>query len=369
MKDLALLAQLVSIPSETGSETKIVRYIATKLNETGFEYMQKGSSLIGKIVGKDSNKAFILNGHIDTVPVGNEQLWQSDPYTLTLKANKAIGLGVTDMKAGLVVMLEILQQYTHKQPPCDLWFMFAEKEEIDGSGTQKLIQLVKKDLSHYSAVGGVILEPTAARAIALGHKGNVFFEVNTSGKHGHSSQQMESGQSALAKAAVFVNDLPHIQQEWKSTFVDPVLGNSTINATGLSSPQTAANVIPSTATVRIDLRFNAALAQTLMSEIERICAKYDLQLNQSSVMLSPYGICNQDSQLYKAVRTCFSDLPLTTFGGSTDQCFFAEAGINMIIYGPGDPTYMHQPNEAVDVALLPICEAQVIKLINVFSQM
>ena len=51
--------------------------------------IQKGAGYLWlKIKGLDSSRCTILNGHIDTVPAGDIELWDTDPFKLVASADK-----------------------------------------------------------------------------------------------------------------------------------------------------------------------------------------------------------------------------------------------------------------------------------------
>jgi acetylornithine deacetylase len=50
-------------------------------------------------------KSLILNGHIDVVPVGAEDLWSSPPFNPTIKDGRIYGRGGGDMKAGITAYI------------------------------------------------------------------------------------------------------------------------------------------------------------------------------------------------------------------------------------------------------------------------
>ncbi len=47
----------------------------------------------------------IVLGHVDVVPVGDESLWRSPPWTPTLVDGALYGRGAVDMKGGVIAGL------------------------------------------------------------------------------------------------------------------------------------------------------------------------------------------------------------------------------------------------------------------------
>ena len=52
--------------------------------------------------GDNTSKTLIFNGHIDTMPPGDESAWIYPPHTPTVADGKIYGLGTADMKSGLI---------------------------------------------------------------------------------------------------------------------------------------------------------------------------------------------------------------------------------------------------------------------------
>ena len=104
------LAWLVDIPSETGQEGRIATAIAERLLPA---YGHSGVERIGNslIVGHRGGLPLIsLYGHTDTVPS------QGQPPARQVDG-RLHGLGASDMKAGLAVMVHLLEANASR--PCD----------------------------------------------------------------------------------------------------------------------------------------------------------------------------------------------------------------------------------------------------------
>jgi len=106
--DFAL--DLVKIPSETppGNEKAVASLIMEKAKIWGLPEPEilcekpDRPNLIYKIKGKSSKKVLILNGHIDTKPIGEADKWKRiNPYKPEIIDDKLYGRGSTDMKGGV----------------------------------------------------------------------------------------------------------------------------------------------------------------------------------------------------------------------------------------------------------------------------
>ena len=204
-------------------------------------------------------------------------------------------------------------------------------------------------------VEGIILEPTDAKNVGIGHKGNVFVELEFSGDGGHGSVAKPYAQRAIHKAAVFIYDLPNISDRWHEKYSNAVLGEPTINVTNLQSGGSAAlNAVPESATVTIDIRTTPELGKNLSQELHAIAKKYQCTFTYPHAP-NGHGLCPETSTLLKIARNEFKAQDITIFQGATDQLFFTDKDIPMIIYGPGANAAMHQPNEYVEKAAIETC--------------
>jgi len=107
MNILDTLASLVAIPSVSGQEQDLALWCEAFLNEVGFQTERQTVSherfnLLAE-TGEGSH-TLLLYAHLDTVPPGPD--WQRDPFLLHREGDRITGLGVSDMKGGLAVILE-----------------------------------------------------------------------------------------------------------------------------------------------------------------------------------------------------------------------------------------------------------------------
>ena len=185
-----ILSELVAIPSVSGQEQAVADYVAEKCQVPRRTITRLGDSVAVHILGENSAKALLLNGHIDTVP--RTEQWVDDPFVLRADPevdDKLVGLGTSDMKAGIAIMVDIANEAREQRPPCDLWLLFSSKEETYSSGSVQLASwLADESRGRYRAVGGLILEPTNAKFVGVGHRGDTLWTVAAHGPGGHASQ-------------------------------------------------------------------------------------------------------------------------------------------------------------------------------------
>src|SRR4051812_31304737 len=120
MDVIDLLDKLVSIPSKSGSENLVSKFIESWVREhTDHKIEKVGDNVVVLVSGRNTGDCFIFNGHIDTVAPGEDKKWDSAPYKLTKRGQVLYGLGVSDMKGAIAVQMKLLEHYAINPPPCD----------------------------------------------------------------------------------------------------------------------------------------------------------------------------------------------------------------------------------------------------------
>ena len=109
-----MLSNAVDIKSTnpTGNEKPMCEYVEGLLKENGIEYsivpVEKDRyDILAKINGATKEDAIVFTGHMDVVPVSDDEMkrWNTPPFTSTIKDGKLYGRGSADMKSGLLSAL------------------------------------------------------------------------------------------------------------------------------------------------------------------------------------------------------------------------------------------------------------------------
>ena len=105
-----VLKELIRIPSfnPPGNEIQIAEYIKGVLEKIGIpaevEPVGKNrANVTGILKGAASGPVFVLNGHLDTVPVKED--WSHDPFSGDIDVNRMYGRGTADMKGAIAAMI------------------------------------------------------------------------------------------------------------------------------------------------------------------------------------------------------------------------------------------------------------------------
>ena len=108
-----LLKKMVSYPSTDGSEAGISDFLAENARAMGMDSVEQQEALPGlknviavKTFGR-GGKTVVLNSHMDVVPPADG--WDTDPYELVIKGDKAYGRGSTDAKGPLACLTQAVK--------------------------------------------------------------------------------------------------------------------------------------------------------------------------------------------------------------------------------------------------------------------
>jgi len=107
----------ISIPSFTGSEEELARFVAETLTELGlqvqWQQVEDGrANVLGTLAGAGGGPSLMLNGHMDTSYSGREPWLRDVPGfqpTPFVRDGRLYGLGVSNMKGALACYVEALR--------------------------------------------------------------------------------------------------------------------------------------------------------------------------------------------------------------------------------------------------------------------
>lgn len=178
------LGQLVEVPSIYPQEKAIGEILGDMLITNGFavgfQEIDKGRRNIFASKGK-GEKSVLFLGHMDTVPLVNDQEWETPPFKLSLKDGKYFGLGSYDMKGGITAFLEA----TKSAERYVKILLTVDEENI----SQGAWQAVREKKGFFEDVDLVICpEPNfdiGLHGVTIGRTGRCVYQINFSGRPEH----------------------------------------------------------------------------------------------------------------------------------------------------------------------------------------
>lgn len=330
------LIWLVDIPSVTGEEGPLCEALAGRLGGVypDGDIRRSGNSLVaGPRTGRP---LVLLVGHIDTVPAQGQG-------PARMEAGRLWGLGASDMKAGVAVMVHLLEDPAVRNGPYDVVGVFYDAEE--GAFEQNGLGPVLRTFPWLESAGfAVVMEPTDLE-LQLGCQGVVNAAVRFEGKAAHSARPW-LGENAVTKAGNWLAGLhgrdPDACEVGGLTFYEVF---SVTRAGG----GVANNVIPASFELNLNYRFAPHRSRDgALSRLAEVTEGADSVEVKEFVNGAP--VPEGNPYLDRLVR--ISEAPVTPKQAWTDVARLAAHGIPAVNYGPGETAQAHQAGESVPAANL-----------------
>jgi len=354
------LRDIIAIPSESGNEKKVMLRIKEEMTKVGFDKVKIDP--MGNILGYIGNGKHLIamDAHIDTVKVGDSELWQYDPYEGYEDEEMIVGRGSSDQKGGmasLVYAAKIIKDLKLEENYTLLITGTVQEEDCDGLCWQYII-----DEDKIKPEFVVITEPTSGN-ITRGQRGRMEIEVTTHGISCHGSAP-ERGDNAIYKMAPIINELKALHANLlDNDFLGK--GSLTVSEIFFSAPSRCA--VADKCNISIDRRLtDGETWEYALQQIKNLpsvkSAKADVSIYNYSrpsytglvyptqsyfptwVLEEEHSACQT---LVKAYKGLFKEEPLV------DKWTFSTNGVSImgrykipcIGFGPGHEDQAHAPNE------------------------
>lgn len=328
------LRWLVDVPSETGNEGRICTQVAARLLTT---FGEAGVARVGNSVVVGSRRGaplLLLVGHLDTVPPQGQG-------PARIADGRLHGLGATDMKGGLAVMIHLLEDPAVRTGPFDVVGVFYEGEEgpAAGNGLESVLGRLEwlKE-----AEFAVVLEPSDGE-IQLGCNGVVNARVGFRGVAAHSARPWW-GENAISKAGEWLAAMHRRAPE--PVVIDGLEYRAVMSVT-MARGGVASNIIPAAFDLNLNYRFTPDL--TVEEAIQRLRAVCEEADEVEIVDSAPAGPVRADHPVVERLRAVSGAAPAPKQGW-TDVARLGTYGVPAINYGPGETALAHTPAESVSLA-------------------
>jgi succinyl-diaminopimelate desuccinylase len=286
------------------------------------------------------------------VPPGDNEVPRVDGDTVW-------GVGASDMKGGLAVMLDLAT--TVSEPAVDVTWCFYAREEIgrDQSGLLELWQTRPELLDGDAAVLG---EPTSA-LVEAGCQGTMQVRVTLRGVRAHTARPF-TGRNAIHRLVPLLQTVA----DWPGRVVtlDGCTYAEQLQVVAVDGG-VAGNVVPDEAVVIVNHRYAPDRRQVEAEAFLHGLLDATLEPEEGdSWELLDAGDGAPPSLEHPLLKTLVdkSGRPPTAKVGWTDVASFWEHGMPAANFGPGDPLLAHHPDERVSAAQLERARAVLLSVIS-----
>ena len=360
---VALASRLISIPSTSGEELAVMAEVIRWCSSIGLRFDVLASdpdrpNVVITLGDPAAGPLFVMNGHLDTVPVSDLLAWKTGPYDPTVSddGKKLIGRGASDMKSSVAVMLHVLDVLKDVELQGSVQAHVVSDEETGGAlGTMFLLEEItagRLPRPNYCLIG-----EKSDLKVRNAERGLLAVGVTCLGRASHTAAARVTGVNAIAKAAKAILALEKDIDRYHPAVGKPVISVNEIQA------GVAHNVVPGECTFSIDRRLipgetrESALAE-IVATLDDIAAedpafRYELDVDPRNDHI-PANITEDSSVIVRAlqasIRKVTGEEPehFVAWAGATDGRFYRQAGIDTVGYGPGGEN-AHGANEAVKI--------------------
>jgi len=225
------LSDLTAFASTRGNEQEAQSFMAEALRRRGYdldvweidieeirdlpgfspvaEPFEKAVNVVGTHSSRTrKGRSLVLNGHMDVVPAGPPEMWDTPPFVPRVEGGWVYGRGAGDMKAGLssnIFAVDALHA-CEVRPAADVFLQSVVEEECTGNGALACLQ------RGYRAEAALIPEPFG-EALVEAQVGVLWFRVRLAGRPVHAAEA-GGGANAIEAAMPLIAALHGMEARW-----------------------------------------------------------------------------------------------------------------------------------------------------------
>ncbi len=374
---------------------EVQKWLAERLRRIGlktemFDLYPDEPLLVGVKPGKRGRRTLVFNGHVDVAQVNPEEKWDFEPFTARTDSRYLYGRGSADMKGGMAAAYWAIKTLVELgvQLEDSLMFQSVIGEEAGEHGTKTLLE------KGFRGDFAIIPEPSE---LMIGGQGGVvtMWVIVRSPKTYHDglrSRMIHAGggieaASAIEKMVHILQGMQVLERHWAVTRSYPGLspGANTINPAvikGGRHPAFIADECSLWYTIHYlpNERLEAVKAEVL-SHLQALCqADPWLRKNPPEIIFGGSSMFRDRGEIFPASEVKLEDPQVQLLGRTfrkvlgrepqsmvwpsvSDAGWFAEAGVPVVICGPGRLEEAHAINEKIEISQL----VEAAKLYTAFS--
>jgi succinyl-diaminopimelate desuccinylase len=349
MDGVVLAQDLLRCHSVTPADGGAQAVLAAALERLGFVVTKLRFGAIENFFAErpGAGKHLCFAGHTDVVPPGAG--WAHDPFGGLVQEDVLYGRGAVDMKGGIAAFVAAAA----KHPSAHLSLLITGDEEGDATdGTVRVLEWMDKaqKIPDFCLVGEPTSKNRLGDVVKIGRRGSLNARMTVTGRQGHAAYPHLADNPihrlVPALAAMVARRLDE-GTEW----FEP----SSLQVTSVDVGNPATNVIPGSATARLNIRFNdrhnaAGLTDWLRETLATHAPQAELLVHCSGeAFLTQPG--PHTAALCKAITKVTGVTPEQNTGGGTSDARFIARYCPVAEFGLVGTT-MHQADERVPVAEL-----------------
>jgi len=355
---LDLAEQLIACPSVTPKDGGCMAIVGERLRRIGFavETIDRGGVTNLWARRGSTSPLFCFAGHVDVVPPGPPDRWQSPPFEPTRREGFLFGRGAADMKGSIAAFVTATETFVANNPDHggSIALLLTSDEEGDAvDGTTAVVEVLQArgETMDYCLVG----EPTAVSRLGdtlkNGRRGSLSGKLTAKGVQGHIAYP-HLARNPIHLVAPAIAELAATEWDRGNEFFPP----TTWQISNIHGGTGASNVIPGHVDVLFNFRFStASTPDGLQARVRQILDRHGIDY-EIAWTLGAKPFLTGGGALVDASRQAIRDelgieSELSTTGGTSDGRFLAEICPQVIEIGPVNAS-IHKIDECVEIAAL-----------------
>ena len=356
------LSKLIKIKSLSGQEKEVCSAIKQMMEEANFDEVKIDG--LGNVIGRigSGRKIIALDGHIDTVDMGNLDDWEFDPLGGEIQRGYVLGRGTSDQTGGPAAFItagRILKEIGLDNDVTIYFTATVMEEDCDGLCWK---YIVEEDKIKPECV--VVTEPTNLN-IYRGQRGRMEIEVSFHGLSAHGSAP-ERGKNAIYMASRVALEIEKLNEHLAT---DEFLGKGSVTISEFVSSSPSLCAVSDFAKIHLDRRLTWGEDKELaLNEIREIVKNENAKVELLNYSEKAYTGLQYGMEKYYPTWKIEEDHPVIQTGvkafeelfkekPAIDKWTFSTNGVTInglykipvIGFGPGKEEMAHAPNEKVSI--------------------
>ncbi len=356
------LSRLVKIKSLSSHEKEVQEEVIRQMQEAGFDEVMMDP--LGNVLGRIGSGPTILaiDGHIDTVDVGNPDNWSFDPFSGHIADGHVHGRGTVDQKGGVAATItagRILKEIGVPEGITFYCVASVMEEDCDGLCWKYIIE--ESGLKPHFVIS---TEPTNLN-VYRGHRGRMEMHVSFRGVSSHGSAP-ERGKNAVYMASRGALEIEKLHERLHT---DPFLGKGSITISEFVSGSPSLCAVADSARLHLDRRLTwGETKESAVAEVKNAINHPEAKVEVLHYEGKAFTGLEYGMEKYYPTWKIPEDAPIVQTGASTfrelfgkepliDKWTFSTNGVTIngihkipiIGFGPGNEVLAHAPDEKVPV--------------------
>jgi len=350
---VVLASELIRCPSVTPARGEVFDVLAGVLVPLGFTVHRwvmgeppDGPTENMVAIRGSGAPHFGFAGHLDVVPAGEG--WSGDPFGAEIEDGQLIGRGANDMKSAIASYVAAVSRLESHAGTLSL-LITGDEEGYSTYGTPRIIDWLNENQIRPDMI--LIGEPTSVErlgdTVKIGRRGSVNMWIEVPGVQGHVAYP-HRGKNPVPPLARTIAALDSLHLDDGTDTFPP----SNLEFTAVSTPTSASNVIPGSATAQLNIRFNNLHKGAQLARMVEEIAEREAPGSKVKARISGEAFLTPPGQLYDVVVGAIEEETgrkpeLSTSGGTSDGRFLIQL-CPVVDFGLPNAT-MHKVGECAAV--------------------